>query len=663
MRVDRENKEGGDMKHIISSLKQLLASIKKGDTVFCRPDHTWAVQNSWISFLFNILKITSSRLFSIAYTLNYYYDQIERIPVELSSDITQKDQNAEVYGDLIEVTHQLFRDLNGAKSADSLSIVHQLKRKYVGLLYRIEAPNGGVDISVVQKSLLPELKQMAEAWKLSDKNCVEKSLHPEELAILKQTACYPLFVELLFEDTNLQKSYFEWSLRDKNPIAPFIEFPYLQQLLVDCSLNGRISRFGGEVLRIQMQPVDKLKSQKILTLPFEGKPLSLLDENLLITFRGNYRLTLAEVFKVFKDKMYKVGNLEFMQEGIINWNVHHLGWWDADKQAYQQIDLESQSWWSQLPLLEKLSKTEAAERYHLPADGYHWIVGAKATRGTPTLDYDQTHAFMEIAIPSDNHLSYTVYNFGKFSYQFPSSFFNSLSTFCLNMHATIAYPDENIFYTHRQTGCYPFLIPQSQGLKLMQFIKEDMIKARGLNLVFQIESENCAKWLYEKLLTVVEEDIPDFFRMSLMHTTPVGFVGACYALMRKLGLTIETQFRLLTLIHIPFGAGKGTVIVENGRTVVKSLDSHDFWKTSIVYLPALLVEKIHSGQLVVGYNRAHPYRNLSSQPVKIDTSRMFPILPLKSARSPYAPLSIPLQYSRNALHQEPLYAPSMRRWS
>lgn len=596
--MKRVYKERGEnMKNIISELNQLLKPLKQGLPVICRCDNSWYIPNKWISLLQDIFGLNKSRLLSVAHVLNNYFDTLERIPIKFNVISKLPCENEINYYDLIEVTQKLISDLSQTITADSIRMINLLKRKLIGLKYRLELPNTGTDLSATQKELPPNLQKLATEWKKQQNNLIEKHLREEDITSLNETSRYPLFCEMLLQDQSIQNAYFEWVLRDNNPIAPFIEFPHLQQQLVDCSLNGRISRFGGGVLRIQKIPLSGQQIEKVLTLPIEGKPVSLLDENLVITFRGNYQLSIREILEIFKNKIYKVGNLEYLAEGIINWNTHQLGWWDANKQQYHQINLENPFWWNQLPLLEKITPAQASKRYTLPADGIKWIVGAKATRGSPTLDYEQTHAFMELAIPSPRHDSYTIYSFGKFAFQFPSSIFNCLSTFCLNMHATIAYPDENIFFTFRQHGCYPFLMNEKQGFKLMKFIKDDMIRARGLNLVFQIESENCAKWLYEKLSLIFGNDVPDFFRMSLMKTQPTGVVGACFTFMRTLGLSEMTQFKLLTLVHIPFGAGKGTRVIENGREVIKTLKAHEFWETSIVFLPALLVEKIHSGEL------------------------------------------------------------------
>ena len=152
---------------------------------------------------------------------------------------------------------------------------------------------------------------------------------------------------MLLKSNALQEQFFEWALRDRNPVGIFVEYPAIQQKLTDNLLQTRIGRLGGQALNIKkvnLQGKENIK-EKVVTLLFEGKPISILDENQEIIFKGNYRLTLREVFNIFHNKESEVGNLEFFHEGIVNWNTHRLGSWNADKGEYERIDLQQANWW------------------------------------------------------------------------------------------------------------------------------------------------------------------------------------------------------------------------------------------------------------------------------------------------------------------------------
>lgn len=563
------------MKHISQNPRKFAEALKQGLRVACDKDGRWFVEGQLISFIRTCFRLEGHRISSLAYALEKEFNKLERIPIVLDGE-----QPIDFHA-YVEAARVLCEQLKEY----SPETANRLEQQRLALQYRLES----LKRSNSDKSLLEILKKSALDWKNNQSIMTDKTLNREELERLEEVSTYEDFTHLLLKDSILRYAFFEWILRDKNPVAPFIQYPFITSRIVESALNGRIGRLGGTHLQIL-----KSNSLKILALMMEGRFVSLLNEEQRVTFRGDYELTIREIFEIFKNKQYKVGNLEFMEEGIVNWNVHHLGYWDAATKMLRKIDFEREIWWNQLPIFERLTRRNASRRYGINLDGIQWVVAARATRGTPTLDYDKTHAFMEVAIPQEDG-SYAIYDFGKFAYQFPSSFFNSLLTFCLNMHATIAYPDENIFYSHRQHGCYPFQINPSQGRRLMDLVKRDMIKAREYNLVFQIESENCAKWLFEKLTAILGDKLPNMFKMSLMKTEPVGFVGACFNILRKLRIPELIQFRMLTWVHIPFGSGVGTRISENGTLVVKTLESHDFWQTSIVYLPAFLIEQIEKG--------------------------------------------------------------------
>ena len=127
----------------------------------------------------------------------------------------------------------------------------------------------------------------------------------------------------------------------------------------------------------------------------------------------------------------------------------------------------------------------------------------------------------------------------------------------------------------------------------MNSIKEDMLNARKGNLVFQIESENCGKWLHGILSKHLgEERVPNYFKLPLLDTQPEGFVKWVFKGIKKLPSKIHT--RLLTVMHLPFGAWKGVWVTgseEEGKKRRLALVNTDFWKDTVVYLPSMLHKK------------------------------------------------------------------------
>jgi hypothetical protein len=166
---------------------------------------------------------------------------------------------------------------------------------------------------------------------------------------------------------------------------------------------------------------------------------------------------------------------------------------------------------------------------------------------------------------------------------------------CRISHATIAYPDENVYYTFREQANHPFAISKEEGLYLLHMIAEDMILSRKEALIYQVESDNCAHWVHEKLsLTMGRHSVPRLFWMPLMDTEPEGVLGFLFKAIKL--LPNELQFPALAMCHIPFGALQETVIEANGQSIVKTLTKTDFFSHGHIFLPALLNHKIREAE-------------------------------------------------------------------
>lgn len=465
-----------------------------------------------------------------------------------------------------------------------------LEQRILALNYRLEK----FPLKFHRK-LFELLREEAKRWKEEQAIITTKNLNLSDLKELKVVACHGPFAELILKSESLKHLLFNWILRDQNEAEVFIQFPSLIDRLNDCKLNGRLSCHGCHLLKIKKYNLEEGIFQKIVTLPFEGRLINILDESQTVDFRGGVRKTVAEVFEVFKNKDFAVGDFEFMKEGIINWNIHHLGYWDDNEQKYIKIELDHPNWWEQLPFFEVLSSQQVKLRYGWAVNGANWIAAASATRGLASLSYEQTHAFLELAIPLGKGM-YGIYDFGKLAYKYPCSLWEMLDMFCKNVHATIAFPDENVFYSHRQHALHAFNLTAEQGIKLMTLIKQDIQIARSYNMIYQIESENCAKWVQLKLEAILgKSKVPNLYRMKLLNTEPDGPVSKIFAVIKK--LPESWQVPLLTTLHLPLGAAKETWIEENGVPVAKSLKRHSFFNTGEVYLPAFMHDQLLRGSL------------------------------------------------------------------
>lgn len=493
-------------------------------------------------------------------------------------NFSARDQLASLKSRLDEMEHESF-PLNkmGQEIANLLKIFpsKNLKRKWVGAQYRL----GLLKPTYPEVRVLKGLQKAALEWKQTQEHISHAKLTIFELDQIHSVAEYTEFANLVLESNSLRNTLFEWALRDENEIAPFVEFPHTTELLIESNLSHRIGRMGAKGL--------KISSRKTLTLLIEGREENILDLNRIITFKGDLKLSVRKIFEIFKNKKYEGGILEYMQEGIINYSPLEIA--EYVDGEIKPIDVNKKAWWKLLPVFETITKEEAIDRYNVLPENNQWITAATSTRASLNLDFNNTHAFLEIAIPvDDNH--YQIFDFGKFAARFPKTVFETLKMFCENAIATIAYPDENVYYTFRERAYHAFVISNDEGERLMDSIRNDINTSRKKNVVYQVETENCAAWVESKLSNIIGNwNMPHLFWMPLLETEPNGLVKLIFKFIKILPRSIQVP--VLSAIHVPLGAFQETLVQEEGKWVKKSLQSHSFFDHGNIYLPALLNKK------------------------------------------------------------------------
>jgi|694.fasta_scaffold01230_2 hypothetical protein len=563
------------------SLCQFINKLKSNYLIVLKPTGEWYS----IPFYFRKLIPVKRNKKELLKSFIQCFDSLEKNPIRFGSPQIIEFSNWICAAQEVLIAVQPF-----AKEFQPL--IYQLRYRLIALLYRLEGENGGLDRGATDLLMLERLYTDAEKWKKEQKIFWENRLYPYEAHKLEETCRYPHFVQLLFCDSKLRGDFFAWTLRDGLGIEPFVQFPLMQSIITKSHLNGRIGRLGAQHLQ-----VEKRQGEKLLTLSMAGHRESILDGGKEIVFQGNYRLTINQILEIFKDKNLRPGNLEFFAEGVVNWNTHYLGWWNADKELFEVIDLDKKDWWEQLPLFELLTMEDAKNRYGRHMNGTFWNLSAKASREYLTLNFDKSHAYLEMAIPTEEGF-YAIYHFGKFATRFPSNAWELMSTITVSTPATIAYPDENVYFTERQHIGFSFCLSPEQGRKYMESIKDDILSGREGNIVFQIESENCGKWIQAKLEEQLgKENVPNLYHFPLIHAEPEGLLKYGWGFIRL--LPEFWQSRLLALCHFPLGAWKGCWVIDkkNSRKIWKSLTHSSYWETGHVYLPAFLHEQLTSGAL------------------------------------------------------------------
>ena len=546
--------------------------------------------------------IYESKLLSIGQKLNQALDRLETIPIIFSQNTETTEKQRHTMHEYIHAAKSLKKVLSSHPSIKIQNLRHHLEQRLTGLRYRIEAQNGGSELVAIDQHLLKQLVEMAGRWKLGQHLNPIKTVSARDFNKIEETCRYPKFVQLLLKDTSLQNSFFNWILRDNNGVRPFVEFPSTCFQIQQSALASRIGRFGENTLSIKKKHIrgNPETCEKILTLPFfnglKTKHISVLDENKIVSLNGNYRLTVKEIFNVFKNKMNEPGPLEFFGvHGITNWHIHEHGWWDANKSIYHKIDLSLEEWWKQLPPYEILDKEQLKTRYGVFPNPNEWIVAAMGSRVVPNLNLEESHGYLEIAMPLDNG-EYQIFDFGKFAAIYPLTVWQQLSFLTSTVIGRIAYPDENPFYSHRQHAKFPLVLNEQEGKCLMDHIRQELIKADSNNVIFQFSGENCAFWVQSLLQTLVPERVPNLFKIYLLDVHPSHpALGKIFRVFRRAPKAFQRT--IIRVFDRCLGSHRKLAITENGKSLFKSLMTTPSRNEQAIFAPGLLHKQIEEGKL------------------------------------------------------------------
>ncbi len=574
---------------------ELAEALRQHANVVLTRKGNWKVRGGFVGGLRNFLGVKDDPKLSVAKVFLQALDELEVVPVRFSGD----DSQVVDFTGYLEVAAALEELLIRKPTPESPEILLKLQDRVVGLKFRLEAANGGLDASPDhQEESFARLSTHAAEWKSRQTAFYGSGLDENDERRLREAARHGAFVENLERNLALREMFFQWIIRDRVDVTAFIQFPALRERLEKANLATRIGRYNGNLLRVQ-----RVSGRKLVTLPFEGKEISVLDEQRAITFKGNYRLTIKQVFAIFAAKLQRVGDLEFMSNGINNWNAHLLGWWDDDAKAYHQVNVTKAAWWKELPIMESLSLEQAQARYGDHLDGQHWALAVNATRTTRTLNPDASHAFIEMVVPMTQG-TYAVYAMGKFATTYAGSLFDSMKLFTATLHATVAYPDENIFYTHREHARRVFDVSPIEGMRYMESVRQDIVKARAGTFTYQIESENCAKWIQDKLEEQIgAERVPNLFRIDMLDTEPPGAAASLFVLLRKLPRALHSP--VLSVLHYFVGAWRGVWVEENGQKEWRSITTTQFWQDKVCYIPAVLHQQSQLGPVTLAETSAN----------------------------------------------------------
>lgn len=395
--------------------------------------------------------------------------------------------------------------------------IDKVWQRMIGFQYRIEEIYGGLDrVTDIDLEVFELLIKKAETFKIQQKLYPAPSLTNRDIEKLEETAKYFTFAKLLLKYKNLRDTFFKWTLRDNNGVPQFVEFPATAERMRETFIDKRVGYFHPEELAIV-----NVNQQKMICLPFfngtDVQRINILNEEQEITLNNQRKLTLKEIFAIFKQKNLEPGDLEYVgKNGIMNWAIYEFGSWNTIKKTFDRIDFSKKDWWYDLPIFNVVSKKFLEKFYHITVAEGEWVQIVKATRESLDFDLLKRHGYIEIAIPMGSD-QYALYPFGVYPSDFPASKFGQVMLITQTVLGEMAYPDENEFYSQRQHAAYATPISQACGEQKMDAIKKLILKALHGQLAFQFGGENCSYFTEE---IIRDEKKGSIFKMPVLEMKP-----------------------------------------------------------------------------------------------------------------------------------------------
>lgn len=542
--------------------------------------------------------IVEKRLLDIIKIFTRFLNEQEAIPVVMDGNEQQKKRFREV----ITVAEKLkmYLERSNVSSRVLSSEMNKFERSLIGFLYRIEKINGGIDKVSEEKHLshtFSKLESEATQWMQQQEGFKITRSHLDALdkRVLHSAVHYPIFIDCLKKNAALKDAFFKWCLRDvRSPesVATFIQFPILCDALKKSYLDKHAAYHDPSVFKIRIEE----DQQKLIKMPFyiENKPvlMSILDKTKIVAFNKTCKTSIHDIFKRFEKRNDKPDNVDYFEQGFINWNSAQIGWWQMDPITNQSaiikhpLNSAETPWWLALPTFLTLNQEQVKSRYHLKnIPDNSWIKCALATCDEPTYQFAGNHGGLEIAIPVKEN-RYQIYPFGIYPVTYSSSPGRGV---CGTVRAECRYPDDSIKFTSRIKAFYAQPVSEEDGLCSMSKTHKLIQQARTGNLFFQTADENCA---YRAGSVLESKEFPSckqLFGVTLREMNPSPWEG--WFLLKMPNIII------LPLLQYFADTYQLDVEKENGEMTVKKVDFFKKNKEHVRSLPSHLFFQILNKKL------------------------------------------------------------------
>ncbi len=405
-----------------------------------------------------------------------------------------------------------------------------------------------------------------------------------------------------------------------NAIDIFLQAPQIQEQLRKTFLDKRIREVANRGLRfVQYAQEAQGKPIKGVHLLIDGEYQPITDETAQVRVARGVNKTVAQVFEEFEAQNFRFIELEYLQDtGITQFDGRLL-----------KFDMDKPEWWKELPVIKRMTREQIEDAYDVNFQEGHAFFAIRASRTTPDLNGADNHGWSDLLIPLPDG-TFNCLSLGKFSNWFPVTLMETFNHVFHTHEANVTVLDTNSFMSSRDRTAVPLPpITKEQFPEIMKNLKEEFLRSRRGELIFQAQGDNCASWVrhfiqrnwpgldIEPYQTPFQDlTLPTIF-MPLIWTRNFFPNDAMWHWFRR---SFCSLFGALSYHQMPQSAGEPRKI--------RLLDNHD-WSRGILQIPSRLwierdrvlarVNDYMQGQLAArGIKQQAPIEALAHCPVHLD---------------------------------------------
>lgn len=487
----------------------------------------------------------------------------------------------------------------GKRNSATLCILQQ---RLTALRYRIEGALGGLDpLPFCEDSCHGEdykrLCAEALAWKSTQKYPLEdQRLSIIDKQRLQSSAEYAAYLPLLLRDAKLRNAFFKWTIRGHHHAAPFIQYPATCEKLRSHYIEPRIAYWGG--LSIDKNACKGGGIRKELTQLFKvsaqhSRAISILNEDKEVLLHGRSQpIKIRDLFLAFKRKNLEVGDFEY------------FGQYEHYNCGRPPLDPDDPDLLRKMRTIYTYTYEEFKTAYAIPhLQKGQWVKLYSATRSTDELSLDGSHAFLKIAVPSQDG-TYEIKSCGILASKYPQDALQTLSFLCKTTHGSFHSPDENIIMLHRQHCASPFILnSQDEVEELQEQIRRILRESCERRLIFQVGGDdNCAAKVQRFFMSRRELEpapsgkVKNLFHVKFIKTAPLEPLGTLFKVFRRTPECVQSLF--IKTLELFFGAHRKMKICGvDGKESFYGLTLSPFHKNHRTYAPTALAKKIEKNSL------------------------------------------------------------------